>query len=250
MKKTGKAAYDEFLADVIGAIPEDQREAIEGVLTSDAVVGKAANRVIQQAEFSRQMDALRAKETEIAEKIKGYEDWYADASGQYATLKEERDAYAEAYGALDPNERPKTPASAGIDEKKLAEELARRDQLAIQFADVLTDLKWDHRQNFNEALNTRELIKFCTEKGLPIEVGYQSFIADRVEAKRKTEFEEKLKAAREEGAREALTRHNLPITPAPSEAHVLDRADIKTDPSERVRAAVESFNRREFHAAR
>lgn len=245
-KKTGKAAYDEFLADVLSAVPEDQRGTIEEVLTNDAVVGRAANRVMQQSEFSRQMDALRAREAELTTKTQEWENWYTDASREFARSQEQLDAYRSTFGDLGEGAVP--PQPRGLSPEDLARELARRDQMAITFADVLTDLKDEHKSTFGERLNTRELIQFCESKGLPLEAGYKMYISPRLEEKRKTEFDEQLRRAREEGASEALSRHHLPVAPSATEIHALDAQNIKTDPNERIRAAVESFTRREHHA--
>lgn len=241
--------YDAFLADVLKSVPEDKRTAFEEVLKTEAVAKELKNAGLRQSEFSRAMDDLKTK-------TERWESWYADVSQQVASIQQENEQYKALYGDVDSTgdeggrPQPQTPQPKGLTEAQLAAELTRRDQLAIQFADVLTDLKDMHKETFGERLNTRELIDYCTRSGLPLEAGYRGYTADRLEAKRKTEFDVELKKAREEGAREALSSHNLPVAPTPTEAHVFDRTDVKTDPNERLRAVVDSFNRREHHTAR
>jgi hypothetical protein len=254
-KKTAEEQYQAFLAEVVAAVPAGKREALEGILKDPEVTPTIRDRVLARSDYSRSMDEGRAelatartaldKEiTEARTRIKGWEDWYNTTSQEHAALQERVKTYEETYGEIDEDTPPAKNGKRGkvLDEETLAAELHRRDQLAIKFADVLTDLKIDHRERFKERLDTDALIKFAGEKGLPLDAAYNAFTADKVEAQRKTEQEAALKAAREEGARDALSKHHLPTSPTHNEPHVLDRtADVKTDARERVAAASTHF---------
>ena len=128
--------------------------------------------------------------------------------------------------------------------EQLDQELRKRDELAIRFADVLTDLKMEHKDRFKERLDTQSLTQYAMQRGLPIDAAYRELVAPQVEKQREAELEDRIKRAREEGEREALSRHNLPMVADPTRpVHVLDARDTaKTDARSRVTAAVADWN--------
>jgi hypothetical protein len=82
--------------------------------------------------------------------------------------------------------------------------------------DILSDLKYDHRDSFKERLDTDALIKFATEKGLPLETAYKEWVAPRVAERESESRKQDIKDAEERGAREALSKHRLPTAPISS----------------------------------
>jgi hypothetical protein len=121
--------------------------------------------------------------------------------------------------------------------------LAQREAAYLKFADDLTDLKMEHRAKFNEKLDTASLYKIVTDRQIPLDVAYNLMIADKVEEKRATDLAEQLKHAREEGAAEYATKHNLPVISSQNDlVHVLDSQEgIGKTQKDRVRAALDGF---------
>jgi hypothetical protein len=241
-------AYEAFRADLLAAVPDDRRQTLEEVLSLDTVNSKLREGVLARSDYSRSMDALReerqALEREVAEartKIEGWQVWYNDATRDYAEMQSRLNSYETEYGELEgrrQNFLTKEEYTA-----ELGRRLEERDQLAIRFADVLTDLKLDHKAQFGEKLNTNELITYAQRQGLPLEVAYERFVAPRVDEMRKQEYEENLKKAREEGAREYAAQHQLPVSPSPAQPHALDlNQSVPANSGERVRAAVAAWN--------
>jgi hypothetical protein len=199
------------------------------------------------------MDSLKARETEVndflkkeSDKIAGWQKWYGDVSQEVTTAQDQLKQYKELYGDLDMGEKKKVAAQSGLTpeefERRLNEEISKRDVAALKFVDDLTDLKFEHRERFKEKLDTASVYKIAGERNLPLDVAYSVFIADKVDALKKTEFDDAIKKAKEEGASEALAKHNLPVIDSnPDIVHVLDdRSDAKSS-GDRVSAAIASF---------
>ena len=258
MSQVTKDSYDAFLADVLTRVPEELRGEAERIFGQEGVSATLRDAVLARSDYSRRMDELSTDRdqfmTEVEEarrRIEGWTDWYGQTSQEVNGLKTQLDRYQDLFGSLDdldndPDE-PTTPTETKMPQTALTQEdvqamLAQRDQMAIKFADVLTDLKLDYQQKFGERLNTEEVIALATRDGVPLTIAYREFIAPREQERAEKAMQDKLAAAREEGRREALTQHRLPVGPPRSEPHVLDATDVKKDPRDRVSAAVAAFN--------
>lgn len=248
MAKKNDAAFDAFLADLKAIAP-----GIEDLIKDDNVKTKLREGVLARSEFSTQMDSLKteretftAEVTEARKRIEGWQKWYGDATQQVASTQDELKKYKDEFGELDGTVKRKVAGEQGltVDEfqKRLNEEINKRDIAALKFADDLTDIKIDYKDRFKEKLDTTAVYKLAGEKGVSLDVAYNLFIADKVEDQRKVEFDTQLKAAREEGAREALASHKLPIMSNISDVtHVLDIKDAPRTEKGRVDAAVAGF---------
>lgn len=253
-----KDTYDSFLQSVLSKVPEADRSVVEAALGNTVVSAELRDAVLARTDYSRSQDELRAQqeafESEVAEarqNIADWQDWYAKKVEETATVEAQLEEYRETYGDLEDgvNEPNKRAAHRQpVDENLLTKEefqnsLQARDQLAIRFADMLTDIKLDHQRNFNERLDSTALMEYASKKNLPLDLAYRELVAPKVEEQRSKDLQERIDAAREEGRRAALTEHRLPITPPHRDIHVLDRqAEVKKTSSERVQAAVARFN--------
>jgi hypothetical protein len=251
VSKKSDAALDKFLADCVATLPEEKRAAAEEIFNVDGVKTKLKDGLLAREDYSRNMDDLSTSrqqlEAQIAEVNTMHRrnvDWYASANQEYATTKQKLGQYETAYGQLDGTATP--PKNYMTKEELTAmldEQLTPRDANAIDVADVLTDLKIEHRERFKEKLDSRALIKFATERRLPLDVAYNQYVTPKAEELRKTEFDAALAAARVEGATEALSKHNLPVLSQPAESFSYEtNADTPKDHRARVSAAVASMN--------
>lgn len=249
-KKDNEALYQAFLADLKTIAPEVE----EVIAKNEKATAKLKESVLARSDYNAQSDALRKEREDMQtflqterQKIEGWTKWYADTSGEYAATVDELKKYRDEFGDLTDAGQRREAARHGMSkeefESKLSEEITKRDTAAIKFVDDLTDLKIEHRQRFGERLNTEEVFKIAGEKQLPLDVAYDVYIADRVEDLRKKDFDDAVKKAREEGAAEALAKHNLPVMSSDSSImHVLDQSkEIPRDSNSRVSAAVTAF---------
>lgn len=242
MAKNDKA-YEAFLADLKAINP-----AVEEILKDDKVAGKLKEGVLARAEFSSQMDALKAEKeqfsNEVAEaktKINEWQKWYGDATAEYAAAVNEVKRYREEFGDLENGRKPKGMSQEEF-EQRLQSEFKTRETAYLKFMDDLSDLKLEHKDRFKERLDTNEVYKIAGEKNLPLDVAYKVYIADREDALRTADVEERIKKAREEGAQEALRTHNLPTVPSSSAVvHAVDAYKPGSSSKDRVAAAVDGF---------
>ncbi len=250
-----KDTYDSFLQSVLAKVPEADKATVQAAFEAPTVAAELRDAVLARADYSRRQDEFEAEVTEARQNIADWQDWYAGKVEETAKVEADLKAYRDTYGDLDEgtmdeNNRGRrathgrTPDDAsGIDQETLQKTLAVRDQLAIKFADMLTDIKLDHERNFHERLDSTALMEYANQKGLPLDAAYQQLIQPKVEEKRAADLTKRIDEAREEGRRAALTEHKLPISPPHREMHVLERqAEVKKTSSERVAAAVARFN--------
>lgn len=237
-----KNSFEAFLADVLSHVPQDRRAAVEEALAGDAAA-ELEKGYRRQSDYSREMDRIRQREQELDatlseanERVAGWQDWYNTASQEYEDMKRQ-------VAMSTPDDDLTAHPSTGLSKEELQAELAARDRMAIAYADVLTDIKIEHKERFHEKLDTNKVTEYALKRGLPLDAAYREFIAPREKEIMKKEQEEMLAKAREEGAREALTKHRLPIVSGPLESHTLDLApSAKTNSGDRVAAAVARWN--------
>jgi hypothetical protein len=238
-----KDSFEAFLADVLAAVPETSRATVEETFKLDAVRQEMERATLRQSDYSRNMDQLKADREALDQAIadtttthEQWSGWYTTASGEYDAMRQ-RIAELEAEGV-----DTVTTTTPGITEADLNARLADRDKMAIAFADALTDIKLEHREKFHEKLNAAALIDHAVKRGMTIDIAYRDLMAPRLDELNKADLDKQLQKAREDGAREALTKHRLPMTSGPIEGHPLDLAPkVQTNSSDRVSTAVNSW---------
>lgn len=249
-----KDTYDTFLSSVLAKVPEAERTVVEQAFKAPTVAAELRDAVLARTDYSRSQDELAqaqsAFEAEVAEarqNIADWQDWYATKVRETAEVDSKLKAYQETYGELDEEGTtvtdPKQRTTHGLTQEELQTALQTRDQLAIKFADMLTDIKLDHQRDFNEKLDSSALMEYASKKGLPLDLAYRELVAPKVEERRAQDLTKRIDEAREEGRRAALTEHKLPISPPHRDMHVLERqGEVKKTSAERVQAAVARFN--------
>jgi hypothetical protein len=255
-KKDKDAIYQDFLADLKSAVGDDKWSEIEeGLIKNEKASAKLRDGVLARSEFSSQMDALREAQESFAtyqaqekQKIEGWQKWYGDTSKEQADLQSTVAAYREAYGDLEGGAERKRYLTPEEFEKtlnqRLNESLQAHSSAAVKFSTDLNDIMLEHRDRFKERLDINGVFDIVSKKNIPLELAYKEFIADKVEAVQKAEFADAIKRAKEEGAAEALSKHNLPTVPNNSTIiHTLDaQTSTPTNARDRIAAAVASFN--------
>jgi hypothetical protein len=250
--------YDAFLAEVLATVPAEQKQGVEEALRNESVAKSLSASTLRQSDYSRQMDELaKAKEAagaEInrregmleAEKTR-YAEWYEGANKDYLNATEKLKRYRSEYGDLDGDTIMNKPTEDYLTkeqyEERLAQELEQRDRRAIKFADVLTDLKLEHKDKFSERLDTDALFEHIEKNNLNLEVGYKDFISDRVAEVNQAKVDEQIKQAREEGRMEGRSQAALPVQPDTSVAHEIMNADKPATSEERWQSAADAWRK-------
>ena len=251
---------EQFLADVLKNVPEDKKQVVEEALGMEAVSKELGEGYSRQSDYSRKMDELRTARDQAQQEIvqqqgavdaerARYTEWYEGANKDYTTAVDQLNAYKEEYGDLEAGEG-KEPTVASVPsnaltrdehERILAEQFDRHDRQAIQFADILTDLKLEHNQRFSEKLDTARLFDHVSKSGLPIQAAYQDLISERVQKAQEEKVQEQIKQAREEGVMEGRSQSQLPVRPDSSGPRPLDGLDKESTSEDRVNAAASAW---------
>jgi hypothetical protein len=249
---------DSFLADILDKVDADKKQAVEEALR-DPIVTKALDTGYRrQDDYSRNMDELKKARQEAEKEVQQARgalslereqlvDWYSKANEQYQAATGKLKQYQEEYGDLESGVKPKAPENTMTrEEYEEAMRLALDDhsRSAIKFADVLTDMKMEHRERFSERLDTDALFEHQAKTKLPLTAAYKDFVSERVMEAEKAKHEEALKQAREEGLREGRSQANLPVRPDASNP-VFQALEKPMTSEDRVNAAVSAWRQGE-----
>lgn len=211
--------YIDQLAQTAG-LSQEEKDAILKVTANDKFAKALGDDVLRQQDYSRSMDALKAKEKETT-------DYYATLLGWEA----ERKQYWDTENAKLAGRQPTTQQQPTFDptafEKKWKEELDRRDQQSVGLLKIGMNLASKHAVEFKEALDTEALAKIAVEKNMTLQQAYDEYVSPRRAEAQKLALDERVRVAREEGARDALAKHKLPVDTAPREYHVMFDRDPK-----------------------
>ncbi len=195
----------------------------------------------------------KGKLTEAEKRAKEVNDWYA-SNGKpaydwaLANQKKLKD-YEDLYGPIESGgDRRAAAQVAGMTQEQVAafveQREKQRDVAYVSMAKDIARASGEHLSRFKETLDIDAVEKLALERGLSFGQAYQAMVAPRVEEQRNTEIEARVKAAREEGARDALSKHRLPMDTKPREPHpIFDRKEPAQGVSEfqQDRQSKESF---------
>jgi hypothetical protein len=215
--------YLEQLAQSTDLADED-KAALLKVAANEKFAKVLGDSVLRQEDYSRNMDALKADRSK-------WEKFYSDLTVWKAT---EEARIAQVLGNNgQPEVVQQVQPSDFITPKQFQEEMNRREQVQIALLKDGMRLASQHAVEFKEPLDSDALAKLAVEKNLSLVQAYNEMVSPRRAESQKTQYDNQLKQAREEGARDALAKHRLPVDTQPREYHVLaDR-----DPSKMAGAA-------------
>lgn len=256
-----KESGQSFIAGVLAKLPEADRAAAQAILSkpeAEAAVVLIGDGVLARTDYSKNMDAIKVKEDELAAKQQELSEWFAPneaALKEYLVIKPEYEKLK-----ADPNHKPNPAAPlTGLTKADLEKELATViEQNNRAFAGALalaTDLSARHSVMFGEALNTTELLG-DPKLGRPVEgdpnrvYGLQDAYNTKHGARVTTKAQEAETARINKMVDEqvatklrGMTQHPFPLRdPNPSPLDALTNADRKPD-SYTVDSAVAEFDR-------
>lgn len=230
-----KQYYTELLKSA--GVADDKLQVVMGVLGEESVTKKLDEDLLKprlrQDEFSRKMD-------EVSATMKRNNEWYAKELITYEELQRAKADYEQKMAALgtDPNNPPgpkPTTHSVGdvVTKKELEEMLAKRDGSVITIVKNAVKFQGDHIQRFGKPMDVDALEKIAVENNLPLDQAYAKMIAPQLEAKTQADIDARIKAAKEEGAREFASTHKIPVDTKPREPHLIfDKSATASKPTE------------------
>lgn len=284
MKKQTKETYEEWISDFKSKLqskPEKLKQ-FEALIAGDEDVEKfLSSSVVAERELYRQLNTVhekektlaqleaeaRAKHAELTKDAITLKEWAETVSPQVdAAIGEARAARAAeaaarkqlaelGFAVEDPvgNTKPGgEPAAATVDNPLWGEvqRLTQRVQvmdasmpvIAEQLASVLLR---NQKEGFE--LDPKELISTASQRGVSLPEAYEAVTAPQRAERLKADFEKQLKAAREDGERQALTRLSSPDRlgatrpSAPDMFRGAEGAAQLKDKEQRLDAAVSAF---------
>ena len=209
-KRKPKEVGEEFLEGVLKLIPEDKRAAAKELLGSnEQVLEHAGQHVMMRDDYSRSWD----KVVEYKGQLDG---WYQE---KLSTLEEaeklkKRVAELEKGGGSQPPKDDDGDGGEGVagsatlkrleaslkdtitrDEatKALSQTAAQLQQDTLSYAQALNDLSFQHWTDFNERLNTTELIESARKNRTTLGAAYTELTRDRYQSKAKKDDEDRIK---------------------------------------------------------
>lgn len=232
---TAQEARELFKANALKAgLTEDVIKGTLDLWGSNESFGKVVlDTFVPRPEVDRALSDSRTKVEEATKTVSTWKDWYEKqakpAYEQNIKSIDRLKKYEQTYGELDAEasnaDKGKAAAATGLTKEEVETMLRERDGRIGSVLKTVTDASVDHYIRFKEKLNLNELEKFAIERGLPPDAAYEQFIQPRVTAQTTAEWEAKVKAAREEGARDALSRAHLPTESRSKTPHMIFDAD-------------------------
>jgi len=223
-----------YLQELLAGLPPEEAEATKKALTKDEVRDRLADTVLHQKDYRRQTAELRKKEEELAKKNQEVTAFYErqlaivqenqkfvdDLQKRAAAAEAAAQAYKGQFGDLEGVNVPKPPQEPQKDYLTRDEVQKILEKVQLDGLDVMSkmsSLAGRHYAEFKEPLDTKALSKSAMDQHVDLESAYDRMVAERREEVRAAQVAEQVKAAREEGRREALSNMKYPVVPQPTE---------------------------------
>jgi hypothetical protein len=245
-------AYWQEIATKNG-LDADTISAMDAALGNDSVAKAFRQAFVPVPEHHSRLDELK---TEYNSRKAELDDWYANtAMPAYQTNLngiEKLHQYESVYGPIDPSSVTRQDAATlGFNSKAELESYLddrfRAERAGyIGISKALPKMSVDYYNRFKEVLDPDEVEKISVQKGLPPDLAYKEYISPRVEAQAREDHEKAIKEAREAGAREALSKANLPIDSIPKESSPFYERHVEAESKNLSDADQDRLSRSEF----
>jgi hypothetical protein len=222
-----KEAFEAWQKDVLAKVTDDQREALQKVMTSPTGE-ELFGGYLREKDYYTRLNRLNEEKAEKAEELNRMHQWYNEARPQFdqamASVQQARAEKAALEEKLQTIGMPEGDASRFAAEKydnaikQLTDRVNFVDSAAPQFANMMSKLAY---KAFKEGydFDPDAILATAQRTGTnPIQAFdiVTSDVRREREAKRQ---QEALDAAREEGRKQALTQYGTPDAPRPKGAY-------------------------------
>lgn len=217
-------------------------QSVLKVLENDKFSKELGNGLTRQSDYSRAQDELRTQQTAFERQQQEWLAWHEQvktADAQRETELQSLRAKANGNPNPNPNGDPTQYVTRADYAKAVQEAETRALNTSVAIAKDAMQCQMDYYTRFGKSLDLDAIQKYAVEHNVTVKSAYDAVIAPEVKAKSDADFEAKLKSAREEGARDALSKHHIPTEEAPSEHVLFDYLKTPEAPkpaSERTRA--------------
>jgi hypothetical protein len=225
-------------------VDNEKAKAILEALGDESIQKAFKSGFVEGPQHHSTLDRMKSewqnKLSEYESKIRQYDDWYQKqalpAYQQYQSAAQALQRYQELYGPIESAADARQAAAAtGLTKEQVTElvneTLKQRDQAYVNLTKDVTWATTDHLQRFKEPLDLDAVEQYALKNGVSFRQAYKEVIAPKLEEQRNAEWEAKLKAAREEGYKDAISKARIPVDSKPREPHpIFDRKDDPSQP--------------------
>lgn len=210
-------------------ISEEKTKAILEALGDEAITKAFTEGFVETPKHHSTIDKTvgeyKTKVTAAEAEANRLNEWYNKQAkpvyDQYLGAFESLKKYEELYGPIQTAaDRREVRQATGLTQEQLEAALKQRDQA---YVGMTKDIAWassDYIQRFKgDPLDLDAVEKIALEKGMPFRQAYKEMINPKLEEMRSQELEARVKAARDEGYKDAMSKHKLPVESTPREPH-------------------------------
>lgn len=226
MAKQAKQWFEE-LAKEAGLSPEETAAFIKAA--ENPKIASKVETTVKTAEedYQAQLGRVKALDAELndfkvwANGNGTLRDGRKIDKGALAAYQELQQQHQAALTELEKIRTSGTPPDLDLTKYATREDIDRQlKDRDTRYATVIKDmgrLASRHAVDFKEPLDVDALEKLALETNLPLNVAYDRMIQPRVDEQRKQQAEADKKAYAEQAVKDALSRHNLPTDPVPTQ---------------------------------
>ena len=244
-KLAKEAGLDE--ASTTAVLQAFSNEKVKTQFSADLMLRPDYSRA--QDELATQKKAFEAQKTAFETDRGNWKTWYDGAVTKDAEREAELQKYREAYGNLDGTQRPPFDTSKFVAKEEYEGAIKRQGDAFMAVLEDVQAVQGEHFAKFGRILTRTELAelkKTALENGMKVSQAYDAWVRPQLDEKSKVEMDAKLQERYDAGARDALSKHKLPVDSRPSEPHpFFDRLSAdkapKTD-KERLDDFVSAYN--------
>lgn len=207
-----------FMTDILKdvQISDSDKQTLSTVASNPAVAKRLEESTLRQSEFSRLAQQYNEKIKQAQTYWDGLAKWKADEEARFET---ERQSFSSNNSGGEGNNT--------VDTKAFEAKLQQLAQEAVAYNNSLVTLGLKHYKEFNDILDTSELLKVASRDRVNVEIAYDRLVQPKREEVQQKDFQSQLVKAREEGAQEALKNIKIPVAEQPfintGVPHALDK---------------------------
>src|SRR6185369_17386549 len=223
-REEAKAYFAKLGTDA--GLDEDSRNALQAALEKNETFAKAVtDGFMLHADYSRSKNEVAAEKRKAEEEYgKKYAELAEWAKQHNQTIEQAKAVYDEyqrfkAAGLTVNGEQPLVetkPQPNGLTREEMQKLLAEQAQQTGNLVKFSAKFNQDYYKRFGEFPDIEEFDTFLGERrkanpAIDVDSAYKEWVGPKIEEKREAQFKEQLAKAREEGARDALSKVHLPM---------------------------------------
>jgi len=251
-----------------GQLDDATRDAILKAVENEKFSKKLGDELMTRSDYSRAHDDLKKQLTAFEEQKEAWKKWAGEVDAvvkqreaEAVQARAQLNAYKETFGDLsggtggNGSGDGKAAAAAAFDPNQFQAALNQQFQaLQTRLLGTVVDtakVQGDYFQTFGKPMTPAEvdeLAKTAASQNRPIMDVYRDYVAPKIAEKNTVEWEAKLKQAREDGAKDALSKHQIPVDASPKGPSPF-LSKVQTDQKTATNPQTESERRNAFVAA-